>query len=72
MDNEIDQRKLHHRTSCRLDMTGDGIQPYQVIQTIGNSAELDDDFGSIYFICNNSMKSRDNHINTRIPNIVNG
>ena len=54
IDIEINQRKSYHRTSCRVDTPVDFIPPYQIIQTIGNSAECGDDFGSVYFICNMS------------------
>ena len=56
IDIGIDHRKPHHLTSYCLNMAHDWIQPYQIMQTIGNSAECCDDVGSIYFICNMSMK----------------
>ena len=37
-------------------MADDSIQPYQIMQTLGNSEECCVDFGAIYFICNMSMK----------------
>ena len=45
---------------------------YQIMQTIGNSAECYDDFGSMCFICNMSTKESRYHINNRIPNLANG
>ena len=71
IDYGIDQRILHHRASCRLDTAGDWIQQYQIIYTIENSAECCYYFGSIYFICNMSMKESRYPINTRITNMVN-
>ena len=67
----IDQRKPHHRTYCCLNMADDYIQPYQIMQTLGNSEECCDDFGAIYFIRNMSMKDGDNPINNCILNIDN-
>ena len=40
IDIRIDHRKPHHRTSCCLNMAYDWIQPYQIMQTIGNSAMI--------------------------------
>ena len=48
--------KPYHRTSCCLDIADDWIQPYKIMQTIENSAECSDDFGTICYTCNMSMK----------------
>ena len=60
IDIGIDHPKPHHRRSCRLNMADNWFQPYQIMQKIGISTDCCDDFGSVYFICNMSMRSRDN------------
>ena len=52
----IDLRKTHYRSCCGLNRSDDWNQAYQIMLTIRNLDECCDDFGSIYFICNMSMK----------------
>ena len=40
IDIGIDQRKPHHRTSRCLNIAYDLIQPHEIMQTIGNSADF--------------------------------
>ena len=56
IDIEIDQRKLYYGKSCCLNMADDWILSYQIMHKIWNSAKCGNDFGTIYFACNMSMK----------------
>ena len=56
IDSGIDQRNPYHRISRCLNMADDLVLAYQTMQIIGNSEECCDDFVSIYYICNMSMK----------------
>ena len=39
-ENDIDQRKLHHQTSCCFDTTGNSTRQYQFMLTIEKSAKF--------------------------------
>ena len=56
IDIRIDHWKPYHRKSCCLNIADDWLQPYKIMQTIGNSAEWCDDVGTICDICHMSMK----------------